>query len=99
MDSIPIYLRNRHEPDKISYKTPQLAHILDVTNGCIVYQEPVSYTHLDVYKRQDQEAVARQAGKAQDPAGDRGAHIAAHDNADGLMQLLSLIHIYLFCGC
>lgn len=22
MDSIPTYLRNRHEPDKISYKTP-----------------------------------------------------------------------------
>ena len=31
----------------------------------------------------DQEAVALQAGKAQDPAGDRGAHIAAHDNAYG----------------
>ena len=41
MDSIPTYLRNRHEPDKISYKTPRLAHILDVTNGCIVYQEQV----------------------------------------------------------
>lgn len=41
MDSIPTYLRNRHEPDKIQYKTPQLAHILDVTNGCIVYQEQV----------------------------------------------------------
>ena len=41
MDSIPTYLRNRKEPDKIQYKTPQLAHILDVTNGCIVYQEQV----------------------------------------------------------
>jgi DNA polymerase-3 subunit alpha len=41
MDSIPAYLRNRHEPDKIQYKTPQLAHILDVTNGVIVYQEQV----------------------------------------------------------
>ena len=41
MDSIPTYLRNRHEPDKVQYKTPQLAHILDVTNGCIVYQEQV----------------------------------------------------------
>ncbi len=41
MDSIPTYLRNRREPDKISYRTPQLAHILDVTNGCIVYQEQV----------------------------------------------------------
>ncbi len=41
MDSIPTYLRNHHEPDKVRYKTPQLAHILDVTNGCIVYQEQV----------------------------------------------------------
>ncbi len=41
MDSIPTYLRNRHQPDQIRYKTPQLAHILDVTNGCIVYQEQV----------------------------------------------------------
>ncbi len=41
MDSIPTYLHNRHQPDKIQYKTPQLAHILDVTNGCIVYQEQV----------------------------------------------------------
>ena len=41
MHSIPTYLRNRREPDKVTYKTPQLAHILDVTNGCIVYQEQV----------------------------------------------------------
>lgn len=41
MDSIPTYLRNRQQPDRVSYKTPQLAHILDVTNGCIVYQEQV----------------------------------------------------------
>ena len=41
MDSIPTYLRNRREPDKVTYKTPELAHILDVTNGCIVYQEQV----------------------------------------------------------
>ena len=41
MDSIPTYLRNRREPDKVSYRTPELAHILDVTNGCIIYQEQV----------------------------------------------------------
>src|SRR5699024_1407542 len=35
----------------------------------------------------DQEAVALQAGQAQDPAGDGGAHVAAHDDADGLVQL------------
>ncbi|MCF2556386.1 DNA polymerase III subunit alpha [Fournierella massiliensis] len=61
MDSIPTYLRNRHEPDHVSYKTPQLAHILDVTNGCIVYQEQVmqicrelagfSYGQADLVRR------------------------------------------------
>ena len=35
----------------------------------------------------DEEAVALQAGKAQNPAGDGGAHVAAHDDADGLVQL------------
>lgn len=61
MDSIPTYLRNRHSPEKIQYKTPQLAHILDVTNGCIVYQEQVmqicrelagfSYGQADLVRR------------------------------------------------
>lgn len=41
MDSIPTYLRNRREPGKISYKTPQMAHIVDVTNGVVIYQEQV----------------------------------------------------------
>ncbi len=41
MDSIPAYLRNRKDPTKIQYATPQLAHILDVTNGVAVYQEQV----------------------------------------------------------
>ncbi len=41
MDSIPKYIENRHNPEKISYCTPLLAPILDVTYGCIVYQEQV----------------------------------------------------------
>lgn len=41
MDSIPRYIENRHHPDKIKYKHPLLKSILDVTYGCIVYQEQV----------------------------------------------------------
>ncbi len=41
MDQIPVYLRNRKDPGQIHYDTPQLAHILDVTNGVAVYQEQV----------------------------------------------------------
>ncbi len=41
MDSIPRYIENRHNPEKITYKHPLLKPILDVTYGCIVYQEQV----------------------------------------------------------
>ena len=41
MDSIPKYIHNRHNPQDISYDTPLLKDILDVTYGCIVYQEQV----------------------------------------------------------
>ncbi|MBQ4573304.1 MAG: DNA polymerase III subunit alpha [Clostridia bacterium] len=41
MDSIDSYIQNRHNPDYIKYKTPMLKNILDVTYGCMVYQEQV----------------------------------------------------------
>ncbi len=41
MDSIPKYLENRANPEKISYPTPLLNDILDITNGVVVYQEQV----------------------------------------------------------
>ncbi|MGN1132575.1 MAG: DNA polymerase III subunit alpha, partial [Ruminococcus sp.] len=41
MDSIPMYIENRHHPEKITYKHPLLKDILNVTYGCIVYQEQV----------------------------------------------------------
>ena len=61
MDSIPTYIRNRHEPDRIVYKHPLLKGILEVTYGCIVYQEQVmqifrtlagySYGRADIVRR------------------------------------------------
>ena len=41
MDSIDTYIANRHNPQNVYYKTPLLKEILDVTYGCIVYQEQV----------------------------------------------------------
>jgi len=41
MDQIPRYIYNKLHPDKITYKHPALKDILDVTYGCIVYQEQV----------------------------------------------------------
>jgi DNA polymerase-3 subunit alpha len=61
MDSIPTYIRNRHDPTKVTYKHPLLKGILDVTYGCIVYQEQVmqifrtlagySYGRADIVRR------------------------------------------------
>ena len=41
MESIPRYIENRHNPKKVTYRHPMLKNILDVTYGCIVYQEQV----------------------------------------------------------
>jgi DNA polymerase-3 subunit alpha len=41
MDQIPRYIRNKKNPEEIRYAHPLLEPILDVTYGCIVYQEQV----------------------------------------------------------
>ena len=41
MDSIPRYVHNKHNPEDVTYAHPILKDILDVTYGCIVYQEQV----------------------------------------------------------
>jgi DNA polymerase-3 subunit alpha len=61
MDSIPTYIENRHHPEKTQYATPKLKNILDVTYGCMVYQEQVmqifrelagySYGRADIVRR------------------------------------------------
>ena len=61
MDSIDTYINNRHHPEDTVYKTEQLRDILEVTNGCMVYQEQVmqifrslagySYGRADIVRR------------------------------------------------
>ncbi len=61
MDSINDFIKRKHGKEKISYRTPELEQILDVTYGCIVYQEQVmqicrllagySYAHADIVRR------------------------------------------------
>lgn len=61
MDSIPRYIEGKQDPSRISYKIKALAPILNVTYGCIVYQEQVmqifreiagySYGHADIVRR------------------------------------------------
>ncbi len=61
MDSIPKYIECRHNPSKVTYKTPLLEPILSSTYGCVVYQEQVmsifrelggyTYGHADIVRR------------------------------------------------
>ncbi len=41
MDFIPMYIKGKNNPDKVTYECPQLEPILQPTYGCIVYQEQV----------------------------------------------------------
>ena len=41
MESIPRYIQGKHNPSTVAYATPLLKPILDVTYGCMVYQEQV----------------------------------------------------------
>ena len=61
MDSIPVFVENHHNPQKVTYKIPQLEPILRSTYGCVVYQEQVmqifrelagyTFGHADVVRR------------------------------------------------
>ena len=47
MDSIPKFIARKHDPSLISYTHPSLKPILDITYGCIVYQEQV----IEIFRR------------------------------------------------
>ena len=48
MNQIPTFVECKHDPSKISYIHPKLESILDVTYGCIVYQEQVMQIVRDI---------------------------------------------------
>ena len=61
MDSIDTFIARKHGKENIAYEISELADILDVTYGCIVYQEQVmqicrrlagySYARADIVRR------------------------------------------------
>ncbi|MDD6308598.1 MAG: DNA polymerase III subunit alpha [Clostridia bacterium] len=48
MDAIPTYIKNKKNPESITYLHPLLEPILRVTYGCIVYQEQVMQIVRDI---------------------------------------------------
>ena len=48
MQFIPTYIQNRKDPSKVRYLHEKLRNILDVTFGCIIYQEQVMQIFRDL---------------------------------------------------
>ncbi len=65
MDSIPRYVHNKHNPADVTYDHPILEPILNVTYGCIVYQEQVMRIVQDMagYTLGQADMVRRMMGK------------------------------------
>ncbi len=90
MDSIPKYIENRHHPEKIKYKTELLRPILDVTYGCIVYQEQVMqiFRSLAGYSLGRADIVRRAMAKKKHDVmqKERSAFIYGAKNPDGTVS-------------
>lgn len=91
MDSIPTYIRNRHHPELITYKHPLLKPILNVTNGCIVYQEQVMqiFRSLAGYSLGRADIVRRAMSKKKHDVMEREKQIFIHGlvNEDGEVEV------------
>nr|WP_279380054.1 DNA polymerase III subunit alpha [Sporosalibacterium faouarense] len=65
MNQIPRYIQNKNNPEKVEYLHPKLEPILDVTYGCMVYQEQVMQIVRDIggYSMGRSDLVRRAMGK------------------------------------
>ena len=84
MDSIPTYIDCRHHPSHIRYKHERLRGILDVTYGCIVYQEQVMqiFRELAGYSLGRADIVRRAMSKKKHDVMERERAIFIHGMTD-----------------
>lgn len=84
MDSIPRYIQGKNDPGTIRYAAPQLAPILDVTYGCMVYQEQVMQIVRDLagysYGRSD--LVRRAMSKKKKDVMDKERRVFIHGSKE-----------------
>lgn len=95
MESIPRYIQNRHKPELVTYKHPKLKNILDVTYGCIVYQEQVMQICRELagfsYGRADLVRRAMSKKKASVMQKEREHFIYGLKNDDGTVECAGCI--------
>lgn len=91
MDSIPKYISSKRDASKISYKHPMLERILNVTYGCIVYQEQVMQIvrELGGYSLGRADMVRRAMSKKKSDVMKQEKHnfIYGIENEDGTLEV------------
>ncbi len=91
MDSIPRYVYNSNNPDKITYQHELMRPILEVTSGCVVYQEQVMQVVRDLagYSFGRADLVRRAMGKKKMEVmeQEREYFVNGKFTADGTMEL------------
>ncbi len=91
MESIPRYIAGKHDPSSVRYRTEKLRPILDVTYGCMVYQEQVMQIVRDLagysYGRSDlvRRAMAKKKHKVMDE--EREIFVHGLTDADGTVKV------------
>ncbi|MBR1970478.1 MAG: DNA polymerase III subunit alpha [Clostridia bacterium] len=95
MDFIPAYIKNKMSPENIVYKHPLLKDILEMTYGCIVYQEQVMQIVRTLagfsMGRADEVRRAMSKKKAAEMQRARQSFIYGEDNEDGSVRFVGCI--------
>ncbi len=91
MESIPRYIEGKHNPASVHYETEKLKPILDVTYGCMVYQEQVMQIVRDLagysYGRSDLVRRAMAKKKHKIMAQEREYFVHGKLNEDGSIDV------------
>ena len=91
MESIPRYISGKHNPETVVYETEKLKPILDVTYGCMVYQEQVMQIVRDLagysYGRSDLVRRAMAKKKHKIMAQEREYFVHGKLNEDGSIDV------------
>ncbi len=95
MDFIPAYIKNKSNPENITYKHPLLKDILEMTYGCIVYQEQVMQIVRTLagfsMGRADEVRRAMSKKKAKEMQKARQSFIYGEDNDDGSVRFMGCL--------
>jgi DNA polymerase-3 subunit alpha len=84
MDQIPRYIENKKSPSQVKYDHPILENILNVTYGCMVYQEQVMQIFRDVagFSMGRSDLVRRAMSKKKISVMEAEGHVFIHGETD-----------------